>query len=641
MFRSSFFRLPEPLIPLYRIAIMLLIFSGLRLLFYAFNAELFTHVTADSQPKILYGGVRFDLSALAYINILYIALYQLLFLLKYRKSWQIALDAIFFIFNGLAIALNCIDIIYYRFILKRTTFNVIDILENEQNIAQLAIQCIVDYWYIALLFLAFLVLLIFVVKAVEIKPLPIKNSKVYILISIAIFCIYTGLSIAAMRGGFRHSTRPITLSNAAAYTVSPEESAIVLNTPFCIFKTIGKRSFEDVKYFAEDELENIYTPVHQPDTTTLKPYNVVIFILESFSREFVGSMNQELENGNYRGYTPFLDSLANVGLSFSNAYANGRKSIDAMPSILASIPSLTMPYIVSEHSTNRVNSIASLLGGVGYTTAFFHGAPNGSMGFDGFAKTAGFERYYGRNEYGNNDDYDGIWGIWDHAFFQYFANELNEMPEPFCCALFSLSSHHPFKVPEKYKDTFPKGPQPLDECIGYTDNSLRLFFDAVRDKSWYGNTLFVLTADHSILPEHDEYRNNAQAFAVPIIFFAPNDSILRGNDENFAQQTDIMPTILSYLGYSKPFVAFGIDLLDDSEQRFVVNNLDGTYQVMMNDTIAYFADGEIKEVFDMKNDPNLMTNVYEKGRAAQLEKRIKAYIQQYNGRMRRNNLTTE
>lgn len=633
--------IPEPLVPIFRVAVMLLIFSVLRILFFAFNTEMFPQVTTVGLLKILCGGVRFDLSALAYINILYIALFQLFMRLKFKTCVRRILDTIFFVFNGVAIALNCIDIIYYRFILKRTTFNVINILENEQNIWQLALQCITDYWYIALLFVAIMFIFYIVVKSVGTKPMPIRNKLAYGLISILILCIYAGLSIAAMRGGFRHSTRPITLSNAAAYTVSPEESAIVLNTPFSIFRTIGKKSVTNVKYFSDDELDNIYSPIHQPDTSDLRKRNVVIFILESFSREFVGAMNKGLENGNYQGYTPFLDSLSTVGLSFHNAYANGRKSIDAMPSILASIPSLTMPYIVSEYSTNRVNSIASLLGGVGYTTAFFHGAPNGSMGFDSFAQIAGFQQYHGRNEYGNNDDYDGIWGIWDHAFFQYFASKLNEMPEPFCCALFSLSSHHPFKVPDTYRDRFPKGPQPLDECIGYSDNALRMFFDTVRQQKWFDNTLFVITADHSITPEHDEYRNNAQAFAVPIIFYAPNDSTICGTDTNLAQQTDIMPTILSYLGYSKPFVAFGIDLLDSSEQRFVVNYLNDMYQIMMNDSIAYFAEGEIKEVFDMKNDPNLMTNVYEKGRAEQHEKRIKAYIQQYNGRMLCNNLTTE
>ncbi|MBP5364884.1 MAG: sulfatase-like hydrolase/transferase [Bacteroidales bacterium] len=629
-------------LPLYRYILLLLIYAILRISFYLFNYTLFPNVDFGGFCNIMYGGLRFDISALTYLNLIYFLLYYLSFRLKYRPKVRKTIDGIFFTVNGLGIMMNCIDFIYYRFILHRTTFNTLDSLKNEDNMVSLCFQFLIDYWYVVVFYVAVMYFFVRLTLCVRPRPSAIRSKLAYALTSVVVFAIIGGLSVAAIRGGFRHSTRPIAMSNAAAYTNSPEESAIVLNTPFAFIRTIGKKSFPHVEYFAENEIDSIFTPIHEPiaaDSAAMTRRNVVIFILESFSREFLGSFNPTLENGDYKGYTPFLDSLSQHSLVFTNAYANGRKSIDAMPSVLASIPALIMPYVISEYSSNKINSIASLLGSEGYQTAFFHGAPNGSMGFDGFAKIARFDSYFGKNEYNNDDDFDGIWGIWDHAFFKYYAQTLNTFHEPFCTALFSLSSHHPFNVPEQFEGRFPEGPLPVEKCIGYSDNALRLFFAEAKKMPWYQNTLFVITADHSSIPDHDEYKNNAQAFAVPIIFFSPSDTALVGRDDRLAQQIDIMPTILSYLGYDKPYVSFGHDLRNADNQRFAINYNNDTYQIYLNDTIAYFDGKKTIGAYDMKNDPNLTTNVYEEGRAVEHETLVKAFIQQFNNRMRTDNLT--
>src|SRR5690606_3286191 len=123
----------------------------------------------------------------------------------------------------------------------------------------------------------------------------------------------------------------------------------------------------------------------------------------SFSKEFFGAFNKDKNNGTYTGYTPFLDSLTGHSLSFTYSFSNGRKSIDGLPSVVSSIPSLGVPYFLSPYSGNRINSLASLLKEKGYHSSFFHGAPNGSMGFEAFMNIAGFEAYYGLSEYGDDD----------------------------------------------------------------------------------------------------------------------------------------------------------------------------------------------------------------------------------------------
>ncbi len=637
------FEVNEYLIIVYRFILLMLIYSILRVSFYLFNTDLFHNVTPQSFALMMWGGLRFDLSALIYLNLLYVVVYVLSFRAKSNIIMQRVTNGIFFVFNAIGIAANCCDFIYYRFILKRTTFNVKDIFANESNMLSLCGQFLIDYWYVLLYFVLLMVIFVKVTLLLKPKLTPLRNNIAYGTVGVAVLALIAFLSVGGIRGGFKHSTRPITLSNAAAYVSSPEECAIVLNTPFSIIRTIGKKSFVKYEFYSPDELEQIYTPVHaaKPDSVHIRQMNVVIFILESFSREFMASFNPDLEGGNYKGYTPFIDSLAQHSLIFTHAFANGRKSIDAMPSVLASVPSLTLPYVVSEYSNNKVNSIASLLGNEGYTTAFFHGAPNGSMGFDAFAKIAKFQQYRGKNEYGNDDDFDGMWGIWDDKFFQYYANEIGKLPQPFCTALFSLSSHHPFRVPARYEGVFPKGNIPLHQCIGYSDNALRMFFDNVRQQPWFSNTLFVITADHNIPGDHDEYKTNANAFAIPIIFYCPSDTSLVGRDERLAQQADIMPSVLSYLGYNKPFVSFGSDLFDESQQRFVVNYNTDVYQIYMNDTIAYFDGKQITAAYDLNADPKLEHNILPHSDISNIEQKIKAYVQQYNNRMITDNLTVD
>lgn len=635
----------EFIVLLFRFLLLIFIYALLRIAFYSFNYDLFPHVTLRSFSNLLYGGLRFDISALIYLNILFFVLYWVPFQNKFKSAYRYVINIVFFVFNTIGICANCVDIIYYRFILKRTSYDILESLKNEDNMVSLWSKFVVDYWYITILFVLFTIAFVLVTLKVKPKVTPIKNRWLYAIYSLAMMAIVIGLSIAGIRGGFRHSTRPITLSNAAAYTVNPEEAAIVLNTPFSIIRTIGKTGLKKLNYYSSNkELESVYTPIHQPqiDSTKTSPNkkNVVVFIMESFSREFIGCMNKSLDNGNYRGYTPFLDSLAQHSLVFSNAYANGRKSIDAMPSVLASIPSLTMPYVVSAYSSNPIDGLARVLNNYGYESSFFHGAPNGSMGFDGFAKIAGFDRYFGKNEYNNDEDYDGIWGIWDDKFFQFYANQIHEMNQPFFVSLFSLSSHHPFKVPQQFEGKFPKGNLPVEECIGYSDNALRMFFDNAKQQPWFNNTIFVITADHSIQPDHNEYKNSINAFAIPIFIYAPGDSTIVGTDNQLAQQIDIMPTILNYLNIETPYLAFGNNLFDNQAKRFVIN-YQNEYQYMQDDLVLYFDGVNITNVFNYKQDPMLTQNIIDKCDYKDAERHLRAVLQQYNNRMIDNQLSTK
>lgn len=634
------------LVLIWRFLLVMLLFSVCRILFFLFNQNLFPNTTFEGMLRIMKGGLAFDTTAVLYTNLLYIILFLLPFSFRYNNIYQTVLKYFFFVTNGIVLLANCSDIIYFRFTLRRTTSTVFNEFKHETNMGSLLPKFIVDYWYIVLIWIALVAVLVFAYGKIS-KSNPVngwKSHLVYFFNGTALLFLFVFLIIGGLRGGFRHSTRPITLSNAGQYVSEPLETAIVLNTPFAIYRTLQKKSLTKIDFYkTDDELSKVYTPLHNPQPKSpFKKQNVVIFILESFGREYIKSYNPQLENGNYKGYTPFLDSLIGNSLMYRNSFCNGRKSIDAMPSVLASIPMMVEPYFLTSYSTNKINSIASVLRSEGYQTAFFHGAPNGSMGFQAFANVAGFKEYYGMSEYPNSDDFDGMWGVWDEEFFQFFAQKLNGFKQPFCAAIFSVSSHHPFVVPKRYEGKFDKGNLQIHQCIGYTDYSLKRFFETASKMPWYDSTLFVITNDHANQTYYPEYSTKIGVFAGPFIMYKPDGS-LKGVKDDYVEQIDIMPSILGYLNYDKPFVAFGRNVFDSSKEPFVITYAASTYQLLMGDYL-YLYDG-LKGVglYSYSNDKMLTTNIMGQHPdiEAKMEAKLKAIIQQYNNRMIGDKLTIE
>ena len=616
------------------------LFSLCRLGFFLFNFKMFPDIPISRFLTIMKGGLMFDISAVVYINMIFILLHIIPLEIRYSDIYQSVLKYLFFITNGIALAMNGMDFVYYRFVDKRATADVFQTFAQDDNNTKVFFRFLIDYWP-AGLFIFFLWFLMFYLynKVKSERPLKV-NKPAYYSVNIMLIPVVIALVIGAARGGYKHSTRPITISNAARYVENPRDVAIVLNTPFSIFRTFGKKPLAKYNFFDGEKLKELYNPVHIPlKTQPFKNENVVIIILESFAREYIGSLNPGLEGGKYEGYTPFIDSLIRVSLTFDVSIANGKKSIDAMPSVLASVPSLETPYTISHYANNQINGIAELLKRKGYYSAYFHGAPNGSMGFDSFTKMAGFSDYIGLNQYPYKADFDGIWGVWDEPFFKFFGEKLNCFRQPFLASIFSVSSHHPFKVPEKYAGRFKKGPAPILEVIGYSDFALRELFNEISTSPWFKNTLFVITADHTNESVHKEFQNNFGSYCVPIIFFKPG-SDLKGYKQRIAQQIDIMPTVLNYLNYDEPYVAFGNDLMDDSYESFAFNTNGSTYNLYMKDHILEMIDNKPIGLYNYKNDIFLGINLLNKEPDIEkmMEEKLKAVIQTYNSRLIDNNM---
>ena len=597
--------------------------------------------------EILDGGLVFDTSAILVTNIPYIVMMLFPLHLKENATYQKLCRGVYLAINGMTLAMNLCDAVYFRYTMRRTTGTIFEEFSNEGNLGGVFLTETVRHWYLLVIFmiLVYAMYRLYRQTHLDSKRLCWWRYDIATLLSLAALAPFV---VAGIRGGFATAVRPITISNANQYVDRPIEAALVLNTPFSLYRTFDTAVFVVPDYYKDEkEMEAVYSPIHIPnDSVPMTKKNVVVLIVESFGREYIGALNKNLENGKYKGYTPFVDSLVSKSITFTRSFCNGRKSIDGMPSILSSIPMFVEPFFLTPSSMNHVSGIASLLADEGYQTAFFHGAQRGSMGFMAFARSTGFQAYYGREDYdddtrfGGDDDFDGMWAIWDEPFLQYYATKMSEMKEPFMTAVFTASSHHPYEIPEKYKSVYPEEGIIMHKCIRYTDMALGKFFETASKQPWFKNTIFVMTSDHTNMSDHDYYQTDLGGFCSPLILYEPGNPELQPEmQDKIAQQIDILPTVMGMLHYQKPYFGFGIDVLNTTaEDTWAVNYLNGIYQYVKYDHVLQFDGQQTKAVYAL-TDSLMQHDVNGKvTQQQQMERELKAIIQQYMSRMTQDRL---
>jgi phosphoglycerol transferase MdoB-like AlkP superfamily enzyme len=299
-----------------------------------------------------------------------------------------------------------------------------------------------------------------------------------------------------------------------------------------------------------------------------------------------------------------------------------------------------MSYIESSFANNYTYSPVEILKDKGYNTVFFHGSKNGSMGFESYCYSVGFKTYYGKNEYPNQSDYDGVWGISDRSYLQYVAKKLDAIQKPFFAGVLTLSSHNPFVLPKDAQGLdIKKGTHPMHALASYTDHAIRDFFETLSQYSWFDSTLFVFTADHTgegSVPLPD---NRYMLYQIPIFFYHPLSQTPK--TKGIIQQTDIMPSIFSCLGINEPLFSFGNNVFDTTCKPYAVNYLSGVYQLITDDFLLQFDGKNTMGFFNIKTDPKMQHNLTDSlisNEQAFYERKLKAIIQSYTARMAGNKL---
>jgi phosphoglycerol transferase MdoB-like AlkP superfamily enzyme len=620
-----------------QMAILIAAYFLCRLVFVWANKAGFNFATSLSAVKLFFYGLRFDLSAIFITNSLFLLLSLLPLPFTFHHYYQAFLKWLFIITNSFFLLLNIIDVAYFPFIHKRMQFDAFLFLDGTKgnDFYNLLPKFLLQYWYLWLFFFA----LVFLLHKAYSQTLSLKQKvapsfKNY-LYSLLTFIIVMGLSIVAIRGGLQ--MKPLGIIHASEMTEVQNIPAI-LNTPFSIINTFNKKRLAAVTYFDDAQISASNSGIHTPQTTQpFSKQNVFVIIVESLSKKYLSFFNGPAK-------TPFIDSLFAQSMVFTNAFANAKESIQGIPAILSSIPSWqNEPFIFSPYSANKITSLANILKKEGYSSSFFHGGGNGTMGFDSYCKLAAFDTYYGRNEYNNDKDFDGDWGIWDEPFLQFTADKLSQTKQPFVSAVFTLNTHHPFTVPEKYRERFKQNGHPIISCMQYLNLALAAFFEKAKKTAWFNNTLFIITADHTGPQIEQGVANVLDDYRIPIAFYKPG-GLLKGIDSSICNQIDILPSVLHLLNYPQPYFSQGNNLFEQHQQNFSINFNAGIYQCIDSAYCYQFNGQNAIGFYNWHTDSLFANNLYSDKLPGGSYKKNEAYLKQkiqiFNNTMINNTMQT-
>lgn len=605
-----------------------------RLAFFFYNYAGKEAIEASQILRSFFYGLRFDFIVIYYVNIVFILIHLIpgkLIRKILQSGWFVV---VLVTINSLLLFTNFIDTGYYSYLGRRSSWGTVSMLFLSPDTTQMIPAYLLTYWHLLLLFLVFVLFMLkyFPRNLISFRFLELNLARtMWVSVPFALFLFMAGFGFARGLEG-----KPIRMISANRYT-SPQYISLLINTPFSLLNTFNQSTMMNTAYFPEDELSSYFSPVQKfTPKQSFRNKNVVIIILESFGVDYADAVI----DGQH--VAPFFQTLKQQGFYCESAFANSRNSMDALPAIVSGLPALlNTSFVAGEFSVNKINGLANILAEQGYSTAFYHGANNGSMGFDIFASSVGFERYIGRSEFDNDTYYDGAWGIWDEQFFQFAAADMSGTPEPFLGVVFSISLHHPYYLPEEY-DTLCPGGTKIIKAIAYTDLALQRFFETVSKSSWYENTLFVVVADHTSTPLNAAGRKMPERMQIPILYYAPGDSSLIGVTSAITQQIDIMPSVLDYLNYSGKLVCYGKSVFDTAAGYRASVHLASSGFNMIDSAYLYSFSGEVSgEIIQYKQPGGASDNPSTDDSSALEAKELylKAYLQDYYFRLNNNKMT--
>ncbi|MEX2181918.1 MAG: LTA synthase family protein [Gemmatimonadaceae bacterium] len=620
---------PEGVLAL-RLSLLLAVYGAIRLVFLLHYVGNFGDVPSLMVAGAFVAGLRFDLSAITYANLPFILASLAPAAALAHRWYQRGLHALFIAVNVPLVLLMVADIGYFQFTGTRMTR---DIFALRSEAAAQADQLLVSYAGLALIAIALAVATAMLYPRVR-GPGPAVPRRWTRYASACLAVVV--LAVVAARGGLQKKP----LKPIHAFTSGEHDVGILtLNTAFTLIHGSRERLLEPVEYFASDrEAEAL---LHAPFGLTrgrrapnaAPRQNVVLLILESVSAEYWGGEDRAVEQ------TPFLDSLARHGTFLVDNFANGRRSMDALPSILIGVPLLTGQSIaVSAYQGNEWRGLGHFLGDAGYHTSMFHGAPKGTMFFDAIAAMAGIGDFRPLESYPadrQRRDYDGHWGLFDEPFLQWSIEEMGKFRQPFFSTVFTISTHNPYRLPPDYEDVLPAAAEPFHRSLRYLDLSVRRFFETASRQPWYDSTLFIVVGDHTPPTRSRRYETSLGRYMVPMLLFDPSGRMPVVDPRRITQHVDIFATILDYAGATPGRIPrFGRSLFSPVAGEAILEN-SGTHWLVTRDGVLEHDPSGAERLMAYRREATSAhaESLDDPELAARLSQRLRAYVQHYTSSM--------
>ena len=319
----------------------------------------------------------------------------------------------------------------------------------------------------------------------------------------------------------------------------------------------------------------------EPGGGAERKLNVVLVSIESMGAEFLGAY------GDPRGLTPNLDRLAKESLWFSKVYATGNRTVRGLEALSLSLPPTPGQSIVRRPNNGNLFTLGSVFEDKGYSTVFAYG---------GYGYFDNMNAYFDANSYRSVDrrsippariEFENVWGVADEHLYDHALDEIDREKaahggRPVFVHVMTTSNHRPYTYPAGRID-IPSG-KGREGAVKYTDHAVGHLLAQARKRTWFKDTIFVITADHGA-----SARGTAQIpvekYLIPLFVYAPAHVAPRRIDR-LMSQIDIPPTLLGLLDFRYYTKFLGRDVLrsvPETDRAFV-----GNFQ-----TLAYMKDDRI------------------------------------------------
>jgi phosphoglycerol transferase MdoB-like AlkP superfamily enzyme len=383
-------------------------------------------------------------------------------------------------------------------------------------------------------------------------PVPEKKAAIFLfLLSALMFLPIRGsFTVAPMNTGFVFFHPTKAYANHAAINV-------VWNFLYSVRGESGIRYPES--FFPKPEAEKLFSALYPPTDSTKKLFrvdrpNVILIIVESYTADVIEPL------GGLPGIAPRLNQLCKEGILFDQIYSGGDRTDKGMLCVLSGYPAQPLTSIIKYPAkAQKLPSLQHSLKLLGYKSSFIYGGDVDFANFRSYLTSTGFDHLTTMDDF-PDDINESKWGIHDHFVLERSLQELDTTTAPFFKTILTLSSHEPFDVPmEPHIKGNDVESMFLNSCY-YTDQSIGNFIDAAKTKSWWDNTVIILTADHGHRSPGNKELKDRRRFHIPLLILGGairSDTVIH----TLGGQTDIANTLLSQLDRPQPEFKFSKNLL--------------------------------------------------------------------------------
>lgn len=395
-----------------------------------------------------------------------------------------------------------------------------------------------------------------------------------------------GLMIIPIRGGV--GIAPLN-TGKAYFSQSVFANHAAVNPAWNFLYSLKRARAADARYefMSHDEMESRFGKLMPdegafPKVVSGERPNVVIILLESFSAhgvEYLGGANA----------TPNIDSLRHTGIYFNNFFASADRSGKGLLAVMNAYPGLpTIRVIQFPQKTQNIPSLARRLRSHGYESqAFVYGGDINFNNFNSLVNQNGFDIVVSEDDFSPSQKGDK-WGAHDEYAFDRLLSTMDTQRQPFFDFIFTLSSHEPYTVPmERRMD---------DDYLNsmyYTDMCLGRFMRQAREREWWDNTVFVLTADHGHAGPDNVGITDRRKFNIPLIITGGALTVRDSLVTTYGSQTDIAATVLRQLGIETDGFTFSKNLLSPDAKSFAFFDFDDGFGFVTPDNYQVY-DNQIK-----------------------------------------------